>query len=247
MRSMLLILLVLYALPALAQEEKKHIRQGNKLYEAKKFPEAEKSYREALEQKKDSFKAIFNLGDAYYQQGKYQEAAGQFEILATRTKSRDTLAKVYHNLGNSLLMLQEYDKSIAAYKKALRNNPYDEDTRYNLAYAQTMKKMQEQQKDKEKQDKEKNENKDDKDSKNDKEKNKESKDDQKNEGEKAKENEDKKDIENKKDEQQRSQQQISKEDAQRLLDALNNDEKNVQKKLKKGQGKANRTPPDKDW
>ena len=241
MKRSLLILFAMLTLPAFAQEEKKHIREGNKLYQSKKFTEAEKSYREALDKKKDSFKAMFNLGDAYYQQGKYQEAASQFEMLTTKKTSRDTLAKVYHNLGNSLLRQQQYDKSIAAYKNALKNDPTDEDTRYNLAYAQMMQRMQQQQQqeDKKKQDQQNKDKKENEKEKGDKNK------DKKKEGDKE-ENKDK-DKGDKKDQQQPPQQpQISKEDAQRLLDALNNDEKGVQKKLKKGQGKT-KSPAEKDW
>lgn len=221
MRSLLVILLVMLCLPAFSQEDKKLIREGNKQYNNGNYIEAEKQYRQALEKKKDSYKAMYNLGDAYYKQGKYQEAANQFEMLSTKKTSRDTLAKVYHNLGNSLLKQKEYEKSIKAYKNALKNNPNDEDTRYNLAYAQKM--LQQQQQQKQKQDQQKQ---DKQDQKKDKEK---------------------KDMKDQQQQQQHPQQQMSKEDAQRLLDALNNDEKDIQKKLKVEKGKGQPVRTDKDW
>ena len=220
------------------------------LYEAKKFSEAEKSYRTAVDKKKDSYKAIFNLGDAYYKQGKFKEAAEQFEILTTRKASKDTLAQVYHNLGNALLKQQQFDKSIAAYKNALKNNPKDEDTRYNLAYAQMMQRMQQKQQEEQKKKQQQEEQKNEKDKEKNKDKGNEKdkkKEEEKNkEGDKNKENEDKKDKGDQKGEPRPQQPQISKEDAQRLLDALNNDEKGVQKKLKKEQSKG-KTQTEKDW
>jgi Ca-activated chloride channel family protein len=225
MRVLLIILLALLFVPVFAQEEKKHIREGNKQYENKDYLGAEQEYRQALEKKKDSFKAMFNLGDAYYKEGKYQEAAGQFEMLTGRKTSRDTLARVYHNLGNALLKQKQYEKSVAAYKNALKNNPDDEDTRYNLAYALKMLQQQQQKQDQQKQ-QQNQDKKDNKDKKDDKQDQKKDKQDQ---------------------QKQQQQPQMSKEDAQRLLDALNNDEKDIQKRLKKEKRKGQPTGTDKDW
>lgn len=209
-----------------SQAEKALIRKGNRYYESGEYNNAEKKYSEALSKKNDNYKAIYNLGDAYYKQGKYAEAQQQFEIAASKKMSPDSLAMTYHNLGNSLLKNKKYEESIKAYKNALKNNPDDQDTRYNLAYAQKMLK-QEQQK--------QNQNQDQKDQ------NKDQKQDQNKQDQKK---------EQKKEEQQKEQQaqnQLSKEDAARLLEALNNDEKKVQDKLKKQKGRANSAAIDKDW
>lgn len=211
------------------QQDKKFIKEGNKNYEEKKYNEAEKNYRQALIKNKNSYKGAFNLGDSYYKQKKYEEAAEQFQALTHKATSKDTLAKAYHNLGNSLLMSKKYQESIDAYKNALKNNPKDEDTRYNLACAQQYLKQQQQQQ-KQNQDKkdEKKENKEE-------EKDQEKKNDQ--------ENQDKKDQEK----QQQEKNKISKEDAQRLLDALQGDEKNIHDKLKKGKAKGVKVDIEKDW
>ena len=211
-----------------SQQDRKFIKEGNTLFEEKKYKEAEKSYQQALKKDKDSYKATFNLGDAYYKQQKYEDAAQQFQALTHRATSRDTLSKAYHNLGNSLLQLKKYEESINAYKNALKNNPDDEDTRYNLAYAQQLLKQQQQQqnKDKDKKDKDKD--------KKDKKEDKKDKDQQK------------KDQKKKDKKQQQEPDQISKEDAQRLLDALQNDERNVQNKAKKGK-QGIKIKIEKDW
>ena len=220
---------VLLIAPAslLAQEDKTFIHYGNKNYEQGKFAEAEKEYKKAIEKNSNSLKGTFNMADALYKQGRYPEAAGLFESITNRKTSDDTLAKAYHNLGNSLLRQRKYEESVEAYKKALKNNPDDEDSRYNLSYALQMIKKQEEQKQKQKDDK-----KDDKDKNKDQQQNKE--------GDKKEQKEEQKQEEQK-------QNKISPEDAQRLLDALNNDEKKTQEKLKKQQAKGSKSDIQKDW
>ena len=127
-------------------DEQKLVREGNKLYDEKKFTDAEKNYLNAIGKQPNSYRGAFNLGDTYYKQGKYKEASEQFEILSTRKTGDDTLSKVYHNLGNAYLKQKEFEKGINAYKNALKKNMSDEETRYNLAYAQKMLKQEVQKK-----------------------------------------------------------------------------------------------------
>lgn len=224
------IFIVLLSNSVFSQEDKKSIREGNKLYKEGKFTEAEKSYQKSLDKNKGSFKGNFNLGDSYYKQGKFSDAANQFKMLTDKTNNKDSLSRIYHNLGNSLLQGKQYEESINAYKNALKNNPKDEDSRYNLSYAMSMLKQQQQQQ-------KKNDDKKDQDNKDDK------KQDKKQEQNKDQE---KKDQEKKQQEEQQKQ-EISKENANRLLDALKNDEKKVQQKLKKQKGKAESKEIEKDW
>lgn len=219
----------LFPIASFGQKEKQFIHEGNKQYDIKKYSEAEKNYNQALTKNKDSYKSIFNLGDAYYKQNKFEEAAEQFQILTHKATSKDTLSKAYHNLGNSLLKAKKYQESIDAYKNALKNNPNDEDTRYNLSYAQQMLKQQQQQ---QKQDKDNKDKKDNKDQKKEDKKEQEKKD-----------NKDKKEQEK----QEEPENKISKEDAKRLLDALQNDEKNLHDKMKKKQIKGVKGQIEKDW
>ncbi len=122
-----------------SQKERKYIRNGNQDYLKNEFEESELSYRKAVENQSDSsgaYKASFNLSDALYKQEKFPEAINQLNYLTSQQKNKEDLAKVYHNLGNSYLSSGEIEKSIDAYKNALRNNPNDKETKYNLAYAQ---------------------------------------------------------------------------------------------------------------
>jgi Ca-activated chloride channel homolog len=239
----LILMMFLLSFVSFAQREKKFIKEGNQSYQAKKYAEAENKYKEGLNKNKDSYKAAFNLGDAYYKQEKYEEAAEQFQALTHKATSKDKLAQAYHNLGNSFLKSKKYQESIDAYKNALKNNPKDEETRYNLACAQQYLKQQQQQ---QKQDQDKKDDKKDKKDNKDKNKDEDKKDkkeDQKDNEEKKKEEQDKKD----KQKQEQEKNKISKEDAQRLLDALQSDEKNLHEKLKKGKVKGVRVEIEKDW
>ena len=232
-KLILVFTLALIAVNAFAQKERKYIRQGNKEFEKSDFEESEVSYRKAadLEEKK-SHKIAFNVGDALYKQEKYEDAINQFNEIAELELSKEEKAKIYHNLGNSLLQSNKLKESIEAYKNALRNNPNDMDTKYNLIYAQKKLEEQQQQQNKDQnQDQNQDQNKDE---------NKDQNDDQNEDNDKQNQDQDKK-------EQQQQQSKISKEDAERLLQALANDEKKTQKKVKEQQAAASKVKTEKEW
>ena len=260
----ILLVICVFSGPILAQDDLKYIREGNKQYENGEYEMAGESYQKALSENANSSQGAFNLGDASYKQEKYEDAAAQFETFALRGDNKTDVAKSYHNLGNSLMMSKEYGKSVEAYKNALRNNPSDAATKYNLAYAQQKLAEQQKQKDNEEQEKQKNddnEEKDDKDMKDedkpqseddqqkekeDQEKKDNKEDDKKSESE-QKQNEKTKEEEQKEQEKKPNPNEISKEDAKKLLDALKNEEQNVQNKLTKNKMKATKINIEKDW
>ena len=127
------------------QADKKYIRQGNKEYEEGVFDESEILYRKALEKEDKSYTGEFNLGDALYKQEKFEDATRSFNDLVESESDKDRLSKLYHNLGNSLLNLNKAEDAIEAYKQSLRNNPSDEETRHNLAFAQQLLQQQQEQ------------------------------------------------------------------------------------------------------
>jgi len=245
-KLILIYTLALIAVDAFAQKERKYIRQGNKEFEDSNFEESEIDYRKAadLEEKK-SHKTVFNVGDALYKQEKYEDAISQFNEIADLELSKEEKAKVYHNLGNSLLKNNKLQESIEAYKNALRNNPDDMDTKYNLIYAQ--KKLQQQQQ-QQNQDQNKDQNKDqeqnqDKNQNQDQDQNKDQNKDQNDQ----QQNKDQNKQDQNKDQQQQQKPKISKEDAERLLQALANDEKNTQKKVKEQKAAAAKVKTEKEW
>lgn len=238
-----------------AQQEKKYVHEGNKLYQQQKYVEAEASYRKSVEKTKQSVPGNFNLGDALYRQKKFDNAAQKFTEIASSSDSKSVKAQAYHNLGNSLLEAKKLEESIEAYKKSLLNNPKDDQTRYNLAYAQEKLKQQQQQnkdnKNKDKKDQDKNKDQKNKDQQNKDQQNKdqnkkdqEDKKDNKDQQDKNKQDQEKKDQENG---QQPQPNQLSKEDAERMLEALKNEEKNTQDKLKNKKAKGVKGRIVKDW
>ncbi|PCH97313.1 MAG: hypothetical protein COB85_02795 [Bacteroidetes bacterium] len=260
----ILLLLGLSCSLTYAQDDLKYVREGNEHYEEGEFEKASVSYQKALSENSNSPQGAFNLGDASYKQEKYKEAAAQFETFALRDDNKTNVAKSYHNLGNSLMRSKEYSKSIEAYKNALRNNPSDAGTKYNLAYAQQKLAEQQKQKDNKEQEKQKNddnEEKDDKDmkdeekpqSEDDQQKEKEDQEKKDNKEDDKKSESDQKQNEKTKEEEQKEQEkkpnpnEISKEDAKKLLDALKNEEQNVQSKLTKNKMKATKINIEKDW
>jgi tetratricopeptide (TPR) repeat protein len=230
--SILTMVFMIIPLIAGAQAEKKYIRQGNREYGRSKYQESEVSYRRAVAENKRSPEAIFNIGDALYRQDKFEEATSYFsENINMNDDSRKKAAGMY-NLGNSLLQADKLKESIEAYKGSLRLNPGNHEAKYNLAYAQDLLKQQEQQQ--QQQDKN-NENQD-----------KQDKNKDQNEQNKEQNDSDQKEDQQQK-EQQDQEQSISKEDAQRLLNSLANDEKDVQEKVRRAKAARDRKSSVKNW
>jgi Ca-activated chloride channel family protein len=222
--KIVLLLAILLPAAAFAQKENTLLRQGNRQYEQGKYSEAEKDYRRALELNQGSVKGQFNLGTAVYQGKNYGESTRIYENLAGGKHDAATQAKIWHNLGNSLMEEKQYEKSINAYKNALLNNPSDADSKYNLEYARMMLRKQQQQQQQQNQDKQK--------------------DDQQKQDQ-QKQDEQKQDEQ--KQQQPQDQKKLSKEDAERMLEALKNEEKKTMDKVKKQKAKVQVTGVEKDW
>ncbi|MDR4987370.1 MAG: tetratricopeptide repeat protein [Bacteroidales bacterium] len=118
-----------------AANDRQLIRQGNRYFEKERFIEAEATYRQVLETDPGNRAALYNLGNALYRQGRLEEAAEIYQGLTGMLPDEAKQAEAWHNLGNSLLKSGNIAESIEAYKQALRLAPMDDDTRYNLAYA----------------------------------------------------------------------------------------------------------------
>ena len=232
-----------------AQKEKKRVRQGNNDYEEGNYQDAEKEYRKALMEKPGYVKGTFNLGDAMYEQENYEESTNLFTEVIERSSEADPKSSAYYNLGNTFLKENKYKESIDAYKNSLRLNPDDANAKYNLEYAR--KKLNEQQQQQQNQDKDQDkEDKKDQDKK-DQNKGDDKKDQENDKKDQNKDKQDKKDQQKgdeKKDQQKEQPQQISKQDAQRMLDALQNDEKKTLQELQKQKAKAAKgKKSDIDW
>lgn len=245
-------------------ESNGYVFEGNSLVE-NDFIEAEKKYRLAVSAKQNNAIGSFNLGNAYYNSELYDEALLRHLEAAQNSSSKPEKHKAYHNIGNILMQKKQCKEAVSAFKNALRNNPSDDESRYNLALAQECAKEQGDgggDGDDEDKDKDKDENKDEKndsDEKQDKdEKNKDKGDqDDKNEGDDkedqdGKPKDDKGDQNNKnpKEDKGKPQQQpgkLSPQQVKNLLEAMNNEEKKVQEKMNASKTKGVKVKTDKDW
>jgi len=224
-------LFLLFSLSMQAQKmERKSVRQGNKLYEEKKFTKAEIAYRKALEVNPHSTFASYNLGNALYKQEKGKEALELYQKSLSRETNPMNKAAIMHNSGNVFMQTKDYQKAVDSYKTSMRFNPNDNQTRYNLAMAQALLKKQQQQ------------NKDKKDNKKDQKKDQQQQKQQQQQDQQNKQNK------QKQEQQKQQQEQVSKEKAKQMLDALSQDEKETQEKVKKLQMQRSKTKKtDKDW
>ncbi len=185
-------------LPKHEKEALQFVFDGNDKLLKGNVLEGEKSYRKAIAKDPNNGKAKYNLGYSYYKTKSFQEAVQRNKQAAELAKNKGEKHIAYHNLGNSYLQMQKPDEAIEAYKNALRNNPMDDETRYNLAVAKQAKKQQDQQnKDQNKDQKNSKDNKDSKDKQDQKDQDK--KDDNKDNKDKDKKDENSKDEKDKKE------------------------------------------------
>ena len=246
-------------------ESNDYVFEGNSIVE-EDFIEAEKKYRLAVSTKQNNATGSFNLGNAYYNSELYDEALLRHLEAVENSNSKTEKHKAYHNIGNILMQQKQCKEAVSAFKNALRNNPSDDESRYNLALAQECAKEQgdgDGHGDDEDKDKDKDENKDEKDNsdekkdKDEKNKDKGDEDEDKNEGddkedEDGKPKDDKGDQKNKdpKDDKGQPQQQpgkLSPQQVKNLLEAMNNEEKKVQEKMNASKTKGVKVKTEKDW
>lgn len=239
MRKIVLITVLMFAVLAVsAQKEYRDVKKGNKQYGKEKYVESELSYRKGLEKNPASFSGNFNLGNALFRQEKYDDAANQYlKALNYAGDDKIKTAAVYHNVGNSYLKAGKPQEAINAYKMALKNNPKDDETRYNLAYAkQLLQKQQQQQQQNQNQEQNQEQNQDQQQQQN--------KDQQQNQ-DKQNQDEQNQDKQQQQQQSQPKEQGMSKEEAEQILQALQQDEKDTQDKKKVKVGQRRRV--EKDW
>lgn len=229
---------------ALGQSVRSLNNTGVESFKKEQFVDAEVNFKKGLKKSKDSFELNYNLGDAYYKQQKYDEAIESFQTSLSKTEDNQLKSKALHNIGNSLLKSQKIKESVESYKNALKLNPNDPDTKYNLSYALSLLKQQEQ-KQQDKNQNDKNQDKQDQKDQNKNDQQDKNKQDEKNQQQQEQKPQNK-DQEAKQDNlKQPEKNKISKEEAERILEALKNNEKDLQKKLRKKVGVPVQT--DKDW
>ena len=250
---------LVFLLPLLIYSQKgdiiNHIYEGNEEANQEKYSEAEIKYRKALSISPEETKALFNLGNTHFNDKDFDEASQRFFQTQKFSKDKNEKHMAFHNIGNVFMKKKDYAKAVESYKNALRNNPKDDETRYNYALA---KELLEKEKEKD-QNKDKNKDKENKEDENksDKKEDKKDKDNEKKEDNSKNKNEDKKDK-SKKNQNDRSKKendqnqerkpgQLSTEQIKSILEAMSNQEKNVQKKINAKKVKGSPIKNVKDW
>lgn len=222
-------LMLLASISVCAQKaERDYIRKGNRFFKDSIYIDAEVNYRKALDANPQSTIAMFNLGNTLLWQNKLQDAMELYANAVQLEKDKNRKAQIYHNMGVIFHSQKEYAKAIEAYKESLRNNPKDDETRYNLALAQKMLKdqQQNQQNQDQSQQQKQNPNQDKK---------------EQNQGEKRQQQE-----QQQAPEPEKKESQMSKENAEQLLNSVMQDEQETQDKVKKQQV-IQGTHLEKDW
>lgn len=226
-----------------AQNDRAFIREGNRAFRSRKWAAAETQYRKAISKNDKNTQAIYNLGCALMMQQKDSVAMQQFANSAQAETSKFRRAKSFHNMGVIMQNHREYAQAIDCYKNALRCNPTDNETRYNLALCKKLMKNQQQNKNQQNKD---DKNKDNKAKNKDKDKNKNKDKDQN----KDKDNKNNKDKDKNKDQnqnQQNNQDKMSRENAEQLLSATVQQEEATKRKLQKAMSQPRRKQYEKNW
>ena len=245
------------------KESKEFLSEANYEMENDNFSLAEAAYREAIATNPEEDTGKYNLGTAYYDKEMNDVAMSRFKQAAAVADTKSDKHKVFHNLGNTFMNEKLYKEAVESYKNALRNNPKDEETRYNYALAKEL--LEEQEKNgggddnkenqEDKQEEEKKENQDNENNKKDKEdgdqKNEQNKGEEEQDKKEGNENEDKGKPEEPKDKKQQQQPtepgKLSPQQVKNLLEAMNNEEKKVQEKINAKKQKGTKVKPEKDW
>ena len=230
---------------AAAQTDRNLIRQGNRAFKTQKWAAAETQYRKAISKNQKNPQAVYNLGCALLMQQKDSLAMVQFGNAAQLENNLFRRSKSYHNMGVVMQNHREYAQAIEYYKMALRCNPQDNETRYNLALCKKLLKNNPQnQNNKDKNNKDKNKD------KNNKDKNKDKNKDDQNKNDQNKNNKDKNKDKNKNknsNQNQQNQDKMSRDNAEQLLNAAIQQEQATKRKLQKAMSQPRRKAYDKNW
>ncbi|MDO6595728.1 aerotolerance regulator BatC [Oceanihabitans sp. 2_MG-2023] len=288
MKHLVIIIFAIFSISSFAQDNEKEAQQllaqnkandfvydANILADNEDYVSAEMEYRKAISEQPNYAVGAYNLGNSYYKKGIFDEALYRLKQTAKYATTKDEKYRAFHNIGNVLMEDKQCKEAAEAFKNALRNNPTDNETRYNYALAKECAEQQQDQQDQEdKQDENKEDQKDQEQDKEDQDK-EQDKEDQKDQDEENKENpedegdQDKKEGEDKKDEEgdpkdenedqgkegedQKKEQpkpqpgQLSPQQVKNLLEAMNDQEQKVQDKMNAQKAKGERVQTEKDW
>ena len=219
--------LLIFSISAMAQTDRDYIRRGNRLMRDSVYDKAQVEYQKAIEKDNTNPISHFNLGNALLYQNKAEDAMKEYETAARLEKDKTRLAQIYHNMGVVLQSAKQFDKAVACYRNSLRNDPTNNETRYN--YALSLFQLKKNQGGQDNQDKQK--------------------DDKGQDEKKEQEQPQQQQEQDKKDQQQQQPQpeQMSRENAEQMLNAAMQDEKATQEMIQTAQQKRQQKQLQKQW
>lgn len=261
----------------LSEEQKQaqsYLSEAQQAIEEEDFPAAEAAYRKAIAKDPNLAEARYNIGNLYSNNSKPKEASTRFFEAGQKASAKNLKHKAFHNQGNMFMSQKNYAAAVEAYKQALRNNPNDDQTRYNLALAKKMQEKEQQNQDnqddqdnqdkKDNQENKDNQSKDNQDQDNQNNQNNQDQDDSKNKDKPQDEGDKKQDSQQPKDQDQKdesakpeegdgqkepqpSEGKLSPQQIKNLLEAMENQEKEIQDKINAKRVKGKKVQTDKDW
>lgn len=236
-----------------AQNSQKEVVIGNQLYQMRKYNQAETNYRKAVSKNPTNSLALYNKANAVYRQYQNNESIAAYEQALEMAQTKEEKHRIFHNMGNAYMNQKNYSAAVEAYKNALRNNPADDETRYNYALAkERLKNNPDQNQNNQNQDKQNNQ-----DQQQDQNKDQDQKQDQKDNKDQNNNSDNQKDSEEQKEDKQNEQkpdpnqqrQQQSRQQMENMLKALDRHEKGVRERVqqKDQKGQPVQVPSQKDW
>ena len=257
---LVLFLFLIGSIKAQDGEVTNQIFEGNTLLDTQVFDEAEMAFRKALSKSPERTEALYNLGNTHFNEQDYEEAKQRYFQTQKFADNNSSKHHAFHNMGNVFMKQKDYAKAVEAYKNALRNNSQDEETRYNYAVAKELLEKEQQQQDNQDQNQDNKDQKDQEDQHNQENKDQDSRDnndnseredkeDKKGEGDQQKDNQPKEENDKKQNQQpeQPRQKELSPEQVKSLLEAMNNQEKEVQDKVNAEKAQGTPLRGTKDW
>lgn len=218
--------LLLFSLAAFSQTDRDYVRRGNRYMRDSIYDKAQVEYQKAIERDNTNPISHYNLGNALLYQNKAEDAMKEYETAARLEKDKGRLAQIYHNMGVVLQAAKQFDKAVACYRNSLRNDPTNNETRYN--YALSLFQLKKNQNNQDNQDQQKDE---------------QGKDEKEEQQQQQEQKQDKKEEQ----QQQPQPEQMSRENAEQMLNAAMQDEKATQEKIQKAQQQRQQKQLQKQW
>lgn len=253
MRNSIAFIMVFCHCLVFAQNSQKEVVIGNQLFQMRKYNQAETNYRKAVSKNPTNSLALYNKANAVYRQYQNNESIAAYQQALEMAQTKEEKHRIFHNMGNAYMNQKNYSAAVEAYKNALRNNPADDETRYNYALAkERLKNNPDQNQNNQNQDKQNNQ-----DQQQDQNKDQDQKQDQKDNKDQNNNSDNQKDSEEQKEDKQNEQkpdpnqqrQQQSRQQMENMLKALDRHEKGVRERVqqKDQKGQPVQVPSQKDW